>query len=80
MNQYSHEAYSRLTCLSPCFHLRLQYWANVEARVFRFQDDIPNDFDPPALTDQALLQRVPEEEEFDILGRVAFDQKRAEAQ
>lgn len=50
-----------------------QYWANVEARVFRFQDGVSNGYDPPASTDQALLQRLTEEEEKDILGRAAFD-------
>lgn len=52
-----------------------KYWANVEARVFRFHDDIENGFDPPSITDQALLQRVSEEEEKNILGSVAFDLK-----
>lgn len=56
-----------------------QYWANVEARAFRFQDDsnssTDNGFDPPPKTDQALLQRLPEEEETAILGKSSGEAK-----
>lgn len=48
--------------------MKTQYWANVEARVFKFHDDIPNAFDPPPLEDQALLQRLNYDEENEILG------------
>ncbi|KAK9894774.1 PGAM-domain-containing protein [Cystobasidium minutum MCA 4210] len=71
-----HAGFLRHLLLLPHEH----FWANVEARVFRFQDDsnesIDNGYDPPPKTDQALLQRLPEEEEINVLGRPSADAKK----